>query len=56
MNTLLTVKKGVKMITFALIVFLGLSISLVYLSLISPGKPEAFKDVKGDIIAGSISE
>lgn len=40
-----------------LIFVCGLFISLlVYLILISPGKPEAFKDEQGNILLGSISE
>ena len=56
-NKLIILRKGVKMITFALIVFLGLLISLlVYLTIVSPGKPDTFKDENGEILEGSISE
>ena len=40
-----------------LLLFTGLSISLfVYLALISPGKPDVYRDDKGNILEGSISE
>ena len=56
-NMQLTEKKGVKMMIYALLAFLGLLISLlVYLAIISPGRPEAFKDANGNILKGSISE
>jgi pimeloyl-ACP methyl ester carboxylesterase len=56
-NNHFTVKKGVKMTIFVLLVFLGLFISLlVYLAIVSPGKPDAFKDENGEILEGSISE
>lgn len=51
------VKKGVKMMIYALLAFLGLFISLlVYLAIISTGKPNAFRDENGEILDGSISE
>lgn len=53
----LTIKKGVNMITITLLSFLGLVILLlVYLTIISPGKPEAFKVENGKNLPGSISE
>jgi pimeloyl-ACP methyl ester carboxylesterase len=54
---ILTLKKGIEMITISLAFFLCLAISLViYLLFISPGKPKTFKDEKGNILKGSISE
>ena len=51
------VKKGVKMMVYALLVILGLFFTLlVYLVLVSPGKPDALRDEKGKILVGSISE
>jgi pimeloyl-ACP methyl ester carboxylesterase len=56
-NKQLTVKKGVKMMLYSLLAFFGLLISLlVYLAIVSPGKPNAFKDKNGEILKGSISE
>lgn len=43
--------------TYALFIILGLLILLLlYLVMVSPGKPEAFRDAKGEILEGSISE
>lgn len=51
------VKKGYKMMIYILLTFWGLLISLlIYLAIVSPGKPYAFKDENGEILAGSISE
>jgi pimeloyl-ACP methyl ester carboxylesterase len=51
------VKKGVKMMINVLFAFLGLFILLlVYLAIISPGKPDEFRDEDGKILEGSISE
>lgn len=51
------VAKGVKLIVYVLLAFFGLFITLlVYLALVSPGKPEAFRDVNGEILKRSISE
>ncbi len=45
------------MIVYALIAFLGLLFTLlVYLVIASPGKPDAFRDEKGKVLVGSISE
>ncbi len=56
-NNRLTVEKGVKVISFILLSFLGLLVSLlVYLAIVSPGKPDAFRDENGEILVGSISE
>jgi len=53
----LMVKKGVIVMTYLAIVFLALIISLlIYLVIISPGKPVTFTDKNGDTIEGSISE
>ncbi|MBU2465273.1 MAG: alpha/beta hydrolase [Bacteroidetes bacterium] len=42
---------------FAILIIFGLLMSLVvYLVLISPGKPESFRDEQGNIIEGAISE
>jgi len=42
---------------FILLSFFGLLVSLlVYLAIVSPGKPDAFRDENGEIIVGSISE
>jgi pimeloyl-ACP methyl ester carboxylesterase len=51
-------KKGIKaMMIYALLLILGLFITLiVYLAIVSPGKPEAFSDGNGKILEGSISE
>jgi pimeloyl-ACP methyl ester carboxylesterase len=52
-----TIKKGVKAMIYTLLSFLVLLISLlVYLVIVSPGKPEAFRNANGDILKGSISE
>lgn len=54
---LLNLKKGVKVMIYILLAFLGLFISLiVYLEILSPGKPDAFRDENGEILEGSISE
>jgi pimeloyl-ACP methyl ester carboxylesterase len=54
---MITVKKMNQVLIIMLISVCGLFISLlVYLLLISPGKPEAFKDEQGNILQGSISE
>jgi len=56
-NNQLTVKNGVKVMIFILLSFFGLLVSLlVYLAIVSPGKPDAFRDENGEIIVGSISE
>jgi len=56
-NRSLTVKKGYKMMIYILLTFVGILISLlIYLAIVSPGKPYAFKDENGEILAGSISE
>ena len=56
-NNQLTVRKGVKAMIYLLLTFLGLLISLlVYLAIVSPGKPQAFRDANGEILKGSISE
>lgn len=53
----LTHKKGINTMIISLIVILGVSISmLVYLAMISRGKPDSFKDENGNILKGSISE
>ncbi|MHC1702870.1 MAG: alpha/beta fold hydrolase [Tenuifilaceae bacterium] len=53
----LNLKMGVKVMIYTLLTFSGLLISLlVYLAILSPGKPEAFKDEKGNKLKGSISE
>lgn len=45
------------MITISLTVFLGLAISvIIYLALISPGKPAAFNNENKNFLQGSISE
>ena len=45
------------MLIFALISFLGFLLSLlVYLIIVSPGEPEAFKDENGNVLKESISE
>jgi len=45
------------MMIYTILTFLGLLISLlVYLAILSPGKPDAFRDEKGEILEGSISE
>lgn len=50
-------KKGIKLMTFALIIFIGLSLLMfVYLAFISPGIPDPYKDKNGNIPEGSISE
>ncbi|MBE0661197.1 MAG: alpha/beta hydrolase [Bacteroidales bacterium] len=54
---MITFKKMNQVLIVMLIFVCGLFISLlVYLILISPGKPEAFKDEQGNILLGSISE
>jgi pimeloyl-ACP methyl ester carboxylesterase len=56
-NNQLTVRKGVKAMIYLLLTFLGLLILLlVYLAIVSPGKPQAFRDENGEILKGSISE
>jgi pimeloyl-ACP methyl ester carboxylesterase len=46
-----------KMIIYILLVFLGLLIScLLYLTIVSPGKPDSFRDEHGKILKESISE
>lgn len=46
-----------KMVIYALVLVSGLVIAtLVWLAVISKGKPEAFRDENGDILEGSISE
>ncbi len=51
------VKKGVKVMIYLIIAFLGLFISLlVCLAIVSPGTPDALRDENGDILKGSISE
>lgn len=53
----LTFKRGIKTMTYTLLAFSVLLITLlVYIILISPGKPDAFKDEKGNILKGSISK
>lgn len=43
--------------TYTLLSFLVLLISLlIYLAILSPGKPDAFRNANGDILKGSISE
>jgi len=50
-------KKGVKMLAFTVIVFTSLSIALlVFLLFMSPGKPHTYRDEKGNLMDGSISE
>jgi pimeloyl-ACP methyl ester carboxylesterase len=58
MKSNINLKKGVKtMMLYVLLLFLGLFITLiVYLAIVSPGKPEAFRDENGKILEGSISE
>ncbi len=52
-----TSKMGFKMMIYMVFVFFGLVVSmLVFLIIISPGKPNAFKDENGNILKGSISE
>jgi pimeloyl-ACP methyl ester carboxylesterase len=53
-----TLKKGIKAMTiYALALILGLFITLfVYLAIVSPGKPQAFRDEDEKILEGSISE
>jgi len=54
---LLTLIKGIKAMIYTLLAFSALLITLlIYIALISTGKPEDFKDKKGDILKGSISE
>jgi pimeloyl-ACP methyl ester carboxylesterase len=56
-NKQLIVKKGGIIMIYALLLFLGLFILLlVYLAIISPGKPTALRHENGEIIKGSISE
>jgi pimeloyl-ACP methyl ester carboxylesterase len=56
-NSKILLKKGVKAMTYTLLSFLVLLISLlVYLVIVSPGKPEAFRNANGNILKGSISE
>jgi pimeloyl-ACP methyl ester carboxylesterase len=47
---------SINMITFILIILSPLIFVILYLVLISPGKPDAFKDKNGNILEGSISE
>lgn len=50
-------KKGMNAMIIALIVMLGVSISMyLYLASISHGAPEAFRDQRGELLEGSISE
>lgn len=52
-----TVRRGVKVMVYTLISVLGLFVSLLaYLAIVSPGKPEAFTDLNGEVLEGSISE
>ncbi|MBU1370205.1 MAG: alpha/beta hydrolase [Bacteroidetes bacterium] len=54
---ILTKSRGGKTMIFAILIIFGLLMSLVvYLVLISPGKPESFRDEQGNIIEGAISE
>lgn len=57
-HILLNLKKSIKAMTiYSLLLILGLSITLfVYLIIVSPGGPEAFKDENGNVLKGSISE
>ena len=57
-HILLNLKKSIKAMTiYSLLLILGLFITLfVYLAIVSPGKPEAFRDENGKILEGSISE
>jgi pimeloyl-ACP methyl ester carboxylesterase len=56
-NEKLTLRKGIKMMIYMIFVLLGLVVSmLVFLTIISPGKPVAFTDEYGNILKGSISE
>lgn len=49
--------KGVKAMIYILLSLFGLLVSLlIYLAIVSPGKPEAFRDANGEILKGSISE
>jgi pimeloyl-ACP methyl ester carboxylesterase len=52
------IKKLIKKImVYTFLIFVGLISSLlVYLAIVSPGKPEAFRDEEGKILEGSISE
>lgn len=51
------VKKGVIVMIYLILTFLGLFISLlVYLAIGIPGKPDALRDENGVILKGSISE
>lgn len=53
----LNLKMGVKVMAYTLLALGGLLITLlVYLAIISSGKPEAFRDENGEILEGSISE
>jgi pimeloyl-ACP methyl ester carboxylesterase len=56
-NEKLTLRKGIKMMIYMIFVLLGLVVSmLVFLTIISPGKPVAFTDEYGNILKESISE
>jgi pimeloyl-ACP methyl ester carboxylesterase len=56
-NKQIIVKKGIKMMIYTLLTFFGLFFTLlVYLAIISPGKPDSFNDESGNILDGSISE
>jgi pimeloyl-ACP methyl ester carboxylesterase len=47
----------VKIMVYTLLTIVGLIISLlVYMAIVSPGKPDAFRDANGEILKGSISE
>lgn len=54
----ISLKKGIKaMMIYAILLILGLFITrIVYLAIVSPGKPDAFRDGNGKILEGSISE
>lgn len=50
-------KTTIKIMLYTLLVIVGLFIfSLLYIAMVSPGKPKAFRDENGRIIEGSISE
>jgi pimeloyl-ACP methyl ester carboxylesterase len=51
------IRKGIKVMIYLISAFLGLFVSLlVCLAIVSPGKPDAHRDINGDILKGSISE
>lgn len=58
MKSNINLRKGVKtMMIYPLLLILGLFTTLfVYLVIVSPGNPQAFRDEDGEIIKGSISE